>query len=58
MPETFASTLRDMPRNAAHGADALAKLFEKAAFGIGMFGHGPAFVIGNRNFWKHNADED
>ena len=39
MPETFASTFRDMPRKRAHGADALAERFEKAGFGIAGFGH-------------------
>ena len=45
MPETFASTLRDMPRSAAHGADALAELLEKAGFGIGWLGHVSAFIL-------------
>ena len=42
----------------AHGADTLAKLFEEGTFGIGMFGHDPAFAVGYRNFWKDNAGED
>ena len=29
----------------AHGADALAELFEKAGFGIGIFGHIPCSVL-------------
>ena len=42
----------------AHGADALAELFEKAGFGIGIFGHFPGSVWPAPRIRKHNAEED
>jgi hypothetical protein len=43
----------------AHGADTLAELFEKAGFGIGIFGHVSCSALAAKaRIRKHNAEKD